>query len=191
MRLQRIVMRLFDVRPVDIDGFQYSPEFVSRDEESALVAGIRALEFRSVVMHGVTARRRVVQFGQHYRFQSRSISPAHPIPEFLWPLRDRAAALTTAPSEAFGEALVTEYQPGAGIGWRVDAPAFGIVVGVSLLGHCRMKLRPSTGSGKIVTIGLEPRSVYVLAGTARWQWRHSIPPANELRYSVTFRTLRG
>jgi alkylated DNA repair protein (DNA oxidative demethylase) len=37
---------------------------------------------------------------------------------------------------------------------------------------------------------LEPRSGYVLAGEARRSWQHSIPPAKELRYSITFRTLR-
>jgi hypothetical protein len=31
---------------------------------------------------------------------------------------------------------------------------------------------------------------YVLAGTRAPPWQHSIPPTKELRYSVTFRTLR-
>jgi alkylated DNA repair dioxygenase AlkB len=35
------------------------------------------------------------------------------------------------------EVLVTEYVPGAGIGWHRDAPMFGIEIGVSLLGGCR------------------------------------------------------
>jgi alkylated DNA repair dioxygenase AlkB len=37
---------------------------------------------------------------------------------------------------------------------------------------------------------LEPRSVYLMRGPARWQYEHSIPPVDELRYSLTFRTLR-
>ena len=37
---------------------------------------------------------------------------------------------------------------------------------------------------------VEPRSGYVLAGEARTAWKHHIPPAKELRYSITFRTLR-
>ncbi|HEX7256079.1 MAG TPA: hypothetical protein VF236_09155 [Gaiellaceae bacterium] len=37
---------------------------------------------------------------------------------------------------------------------------------------------------------LEPRSGYVLTGPARTSWQHSIPPTKELRYSITFRTLR-
>ncbi len=31
---------------------------------------------------------------------------------------------------------------------------------------------------------------YVLTGSARFAWQHSIPPVSSLRYSITFRTLR-
>jgi alkylated DNA repair dioxygenase AlkB len=35
-----------------------------------------------------------------------------------------------------------------------------------------------------------PRSIYLLTGAARTEWEHSIPAVSELRYSITFRTLR-
>lgn len=38
---------------------------------------------------------------------------------------------------------------------------------------------------------LVPRSAYVMQGDIRWRWQHHIPPAKELRYSITFRTLRS
>jgi DNA oxidative demethylase len=37
-------------------------------------------------------------------------------------------------------------------------------------------------------IQLAPRSLYLLTGSARSQWQHTIPPVKELRYSMTFRT---
>jgi hypothetical protein len=37
---------------------------------------------------------------------------------------------------------------------------------------------------------LEPRSAYLLRGDVRNDWEHSIPAADRLRYSVTFRSLR-
>jgi alkylated DNA repair dioxygenase AlkB len=37
---------------------------------------------------------------------------------------------------------------------------------------------------------VEPRSIYLLRGTARWGWQHSVAPASELRYSITLRTPR-
>ena len=41
------------------------------------------------------------------------------------------------------------------------------------------------------TLGIEPRSAYLLRAEARSVWEHSIPPVETLRYSVTFRTLKG
>jgi alkylated DNA repair dioxygenase AlkB len=43
---------------------------------------------------------------------------------------------------------------------------------------------------KPVPVVLEPRSLYVMEGAARWNYVHSISPVKELRYSITFRTLR-
>jgi alkylated DNA repair dioxygenase AlkB len=41
-----------------------------------------------------------------------------------------------------------------------------------------------------VSLTAEPRSAYLLSGPARFEWEHSIPPVDALRYSITFRTLR-
>lgn len=43
----------------------------------------------------------------------------------------------------------------------------------------------------IMLIDLAPRSAYIIRDTARWKWQHSISPTKELRYSITFRTLRA
>ena len=39
-------------------------------------------------------------------------------------------------------------------------------------------------------IELLPRSAYVMKDLARSEFEHSIPAVTELRYSITFRTLR-
>ena len=94
-------------------------------------------------------------------------------------------------------ALVTEYQQGAPIGWHRDRPVFGNIVGISFLSSCRFRFRrhsPHDGGWKRADraeIALQPRSVYLLSGAARSEWEHSIPPMEQLRYSVTFRTLRA
>jgi alkylated DNA repair dioxygenase AlkB len=89
------------------------------------------------------------------------------------------------------------YPPGAGVGWHRDAPQFGTVVGVSAGSGCRMRFRrerrarPGSASGwETWDAWLEPGSAYVLAGPARTAWQHTIPPVRELRWSITFRTLR-
>ena len=85
-----------------------------------------------------------------------------------------------------------EYQPGATIRWHRDAGAFGpTVIGVSLRSACRMRFRRRRDDGwETAEATLEPRSLYLLAGAARATWQHSIPPTRDLRYSITFRTLR-
>src|SRR5439155_22555487 len=115
-------------------GFLYRPEILGEAEEVALVDGVRDLAFAEVRMRGVVARRRTAHFGWLYGYESWRIEPGPPIPPFLLPLRERAAALAGVDPERFVEVLVTEYMPGAGIGWHRDAPMFGVVVGISLLG---------------------------------------------------------
>ncbi len=39
-------------------------------------------------------------------------------------------------------------------------------------------------------IDAEPRSAYLLAGTARTEREHSIPAVERLRYSITFRNFQ-
>jgi alkylated DNA repair dioxygenase AlkB len=109
----------------------------------------------------------------------------------LLPVRARLAGFAAVTPDELGEALVTEYAPGAGIGWHRDAPAFGIVAAVSLLASCRMRFRRGeVGNWETAELELEPRSAYLIAGEARSKWQHGIPPAKALRYSITFRTLR-
>jgi len=42
-----------------------------------------------------------------------------------------------------------------------------------------------------VRCSAEPRSAYLMRGPSRTEWEHSIPAVDELRYSITFRTLRA
>ena len=93
---------------------------------------------------------------------------------------------------AFVHALLSEYRPGTPIGWHSDAPHFDLTVGISLAGAARMRFRPYAAQHDrkaIVSLELEPRSIYVLRGEVRRHWQHQIPPVKQLRYSVTFRTL--
>lgn len=172
-------------------GFAYHADVVTPDEERDLVGGLEACAFSEVRMRGQVARRRTAHFGWLYGYETWRVEPGPPVPSFLAPLRDRAAALAGLPSSALAEVLLTDYPPGAGIGWHRDAPAFGVVVGVSLLSACRLRFRRgAAGTRATWAIDLAPRSAYLLAGAARWQWQHSIPPIRARRYSVTFRTLR-
>ena len=173
-------------------GLLYRPDFVSEDEERLLIEHIRQLPLAEVRMHGVTAKRRVAHFGWVYGYESWRITPGPPVPEFLHPLRNRVAELVNMEPAQFVEVLVTEYDSGAGIGWHRDAPMFGpTVVGVSLLSACRLRFQRGKGpTQNTYSLTLQPRSVYVLGGAARSEWRHCIPSTQALRYSITLRTVR-
>jgi alkylated DNA repair protein (DNA oxidative demethylase) len=169
------------------EGFRYLPDFVSQDEERALLQHMPEASFREVRMRGQAALRRAAHYGWDYGYESWEISPTAPVPGWLLPLRERAAGLIDVAPPALEEVLVTEYPPGAGIGWHRDAPMFGpAVVGVSLGAAEKFRFRRA---GETSALVVEPRSAYILEGPARKGWQHSIPGGKALRYSITFRTL--
>ena len=91
---------------------------------------------------------------------------------------------------SFQQVLVTEYAPGAGIGWHKDRSVFGDVAGISLLSACTFRCAGERlRSFERNTLVAEPRSVYLLRGPSRTEWQHSIPGVESLRYSVTFRNV--
>ena len=183
------------------EGFEYAPEFIRVDEERALLDALQGIECSKVEMRGVVARRRTAQYGWTYGYEKRSARPGAPIPDFLLPIRERAAEWAGLAPDALAEVLITDYPEGAPIGWHRDAPMFGDIAGVSLGAACRMKFRPYVSpkdAGRLVTprrtthqIQLAPRSAYLIRGSARRDFEHSIPPVGARRYSMTFRTVRS
>lgn len=189
--MPRPQLNLFgDPPPAAPSGLVYAPGFIDAEEEQALAARIAGLPFTPFEFHGFTGNRRTVSFGMHYAFDGSGLRDADPIPDWLRPLRERAAALAEREPGAFVHALVIEYAPGAGIGWHRDRPVFGDVVGVSLLAPAPLRFRRKTDAKwERFTLTAEPRSAYLLRGEARHEWEHSIPQLESLRYSVTLRTL--
>jgi alkylated DNA repair dioxygenase AlkB len=173
------------------EGLLYQPDFLTKEEEAVLLRIFQDLPFQAFDFHGYTARRRVLEFGFEYDFTTRRATPTQSFPEFLSPVRERAARFAGISAAALVEGMVTEYSPGAPIGWHRDAPQFGTIIGISLASTSRMRFKPYKAEGKPVALTLEPRSIYLMRGPARWKFQHSIPPVKELRYSITFRTLRS
>ncbi|MDZ4375177.1 MAG: alpha-ketoglutarate-dependent dioxygenase AlkB [Phenylobacterium sp.] len=186
-------MDLFgDLEPTHYpDGFAYAPELITPEEEAALASRFAALPFEPFRFRGVEARRRVVNFGRLYDGQRGRLMDAEPIPEWLLPVRDRAAGLAGLPPHAIVHVLINEYRPGAPIGWHRDRPVFDQIIGVSMLSPATMRFRRRVGGAfERRSVTLAPRSAYVLTGPARDEWEHSLPEATAHRYSITFRSLR-
>jgi alkylated DNA repair dioxygenase AlkB len=172
-------------------GFRYVPDFIGAAEETRLVGAFAELPFKEFEFHGFLGKRRVVSFGTRYDFNGGGLKPAEPMPPYLLPLRERAAAFAGLEPERLAHALVTEYRPGTAIGWHRDRPQYDDVIGVSLVSSCTFRMRRKRGTGwERAALRLDRRSVYLLRGPSREEWEHSIPAVEGLRYSITFRSLR-
>src|SRR3954464_7536882 len=173
-------------------GLRYRMDLISATEERKLVGQLGALPFQAFEFQGYLGKRRVISFGWRYDFNRMQIQRTEDIPSFLLGLRERAAAFAELASADLQQVLLTEYAPGAGIGWDRDKPVFAEVVGLSLVSPCVFRMRRKTGATwERTSLTLEPRSAYLLQGPARTEWEHSIPAVEVLRYSITFRTFRS
>jgi alkylated DNA repair dioxygenase AlkB len=192
--------QLFDAPPALPHGLVYQPDFVTREEEEALLAVFAGLPFQEALFQQYTARRRVVRYGEgeypaSYGAEAEERNPRRAISRFPAAAADPGGRVAGQPEAAFVHALVTEYRPGTPIGWHSDAPHFERVVGhlagrrgADALSTLRGEERSQRGRSRSE---LAPRSAYAMEGDIRWRWQHHIPPTRELRYSITFRTLRA
>ncbi|HEY8050355.1 MAG TPA: alpha-ketoglutarate-dependent dioxygenase AlkB [Ramlibacter sp.] len=175
-------------------GMRYETDFLSRDEELHWIAFAQAQPLAEMNYKGYQAKRRVVSFGGKYDYMANRLNEGPPIPPGLDGLRGKVARWLGVAPEAFTQVLVAEYREGTPLGWHRDVPDFEDVVGVSLLSGAVMRFRPyppdAPKRSDIVKLDVQPRSIYLLRGVARWEWQHSVAPTKMLRYSITFRTPR-
>jgi alkylated DNA repair dioxygenase AlkB len=182
---------LFAPAPRLPPGMKITPDLLSPVDQDKLVAEIRTLPFRAFEFKQYVGKRRTVSFGWKYDFGKAELQKAADIPGFLIELRELAADFAEMAAPELQQVLVTEYGPGAGIGWHKDKAIFGEVIGISLLSSCVFRLRCRQGSGwDRASFVAAPGSAYLLRGPSRRDWEHSIPPVESLRYSVTFRNIK-
>lgn len=190
-----VMSMLFDVPPVLPPGFSYRPEFISSEEEQRLIGQIRNTELKAFQFHGYEGKRRTANYGYNWSFEKRTLSKGRPIPEHFHWFIERAAGHSGIPAEEIVQLLLIEYPPGAIINWHRDAPPFGTIMGLSLCGERTFRLRPhdkkKQGRGSIISLRVAPRSLYVIQVEARSEWEHATLPEDDVRYSITLRTLRS
>lgn len=180
-----------------IPGLKYITGYVAASDEAALLAAVDAEPWRDDL------KRRVQHYGYRYDYTARMVDRSMylgPLPAWAQLL---AARLVVDGHMAFApdQMIVNEYEPGQGIGAHVDCvPCFGpVVCSLTLGSHCVIELSPVEG-GETEPLLLERGSLLVLAGDARYRWRHGIPGRNtdtvgeqvltrRRRVSLTFRTV--
>jgi alkylated DNA repair dioxygenase AlkB len=63
---------------------------------------------------------------------------------------------------------------------------------LSLGSACKFRFRRKLGEKwERFTFDAEPSSLHIMTGESRHVWEHSIPPVEEPRYSITFRSMAG
>jgi alkylated DNA repair dioxygenase AlkB len=175
---------------VCLAGLSQADAFVTPGEEQMLIASIDAAELSPFRFHGWLGKRLTASYGWRYDFDDASFAPAEAIPDWLLPLRARAARFACLQPDELVQALLIRYDPGAGIGWHRDRPVFEHVLGISLGAPATMRFRRRRRGGfDRASAVVEPRSIYRLTGEARHEWEHSIAAMEERRWSITFRSL--
>lgn len=173
-----------------IAGLQYRDEFIGETEHQELIRHLQEIDLSPFRFHGCLGNRKTRSFGWRYDFEDASFSPAEPIPDWLMPLRAKAAEFAQIGPGEFVHVLLARYDPGAGIGWHRDRDVFDQVVGISLASPAVLRFRRRKPGGfDRAILDVAPRSAYLLSGEARWDWEHRITPGDQLRFSITFRAL--
>jgi DNA oxidative demethylase len=179
---------LFD-RPV-LAGLAQAEAIVTPREEQALVGSIDSVELAPFRFQGWVGKRVTASYGWRYDYDAARFAPTDPLPDWLLPLREKAATFAGLTPDDLVQALLIRYDPGAGIGWHRDRPVFEHVIGVSLGAPAAMRFRRRNPGGfDRASALLAPRSIYHLSGEVRHEWEHSIAEVNARRWSITFRSL--
>ena len=154
--------------------------------------------------------RRVQHFGYKYDYSNRRLDATArigPLPDWLIELARQVRGAASAeprrlldPHRPFVQAIVNEYLPGQGIAPHIDRDCFGPVVATVSLGSAiNMDFR-CDATGHEYVQRLEPRSLVLLHGAARSEWRHGIAKRQtdawgghktqrQRRISITFRAI--
>jgi alkylated DNA repair dioxygenase AlkB len=171
-------------------GLRYAEEAISAAEEEQLIERLLTADLTPFKFQGWTGNRKTRSFGWRYDFDDASFARTEPIPPWLEPLQERAGAFAQLEPRDFVHVLVARYDPGAGIGWHRDRDVFDRVVGFSFAAPAILRFRRRKPSGfDRAKLSVAPRSAYLLSDEARTAWEHSIAPGDQLRFSITFRTL--
>ncbi|WP_293299892.1 alpha-ketoglutarate-dependent dioxygenase AlkB [Pedobacter sp. UBA4863] len=185
---------LFPIGPVMPYGFSYYPDFITKEQEQKLLEMISGMDLHTLIFQGYEAKRKVESFGYSYHFDTRTITKGKPIPEQMIFLVRKVEQWFSLPEGSVAQVLVTEYPIGAVINWHRDAPPFDKIIGLSLQSDCTFKQRPydkaKQGRKSVISQTVKRRSLYIMQEEAREDWEHSTAPVQEIRFSITMRTLR-
>lgn len=133
---------LFPIKSAFPEGFTYTPDFLTQEEEIKLNEQIQKIELHTFTLQGFTANRKVASFGYDYCFENGRHTKGKEIPVIFNSLIEKVSNNVSIKPTDFAELLVTEYPVGSVINWHGDAAPFDLISGISLMADCNFRLRP-------------------------------------------------
>jgi alkylated DNA repair dioxygenase AlkB len=174
---------------INIPGLARIKNYISSEYEEKLLKLIDTQEWN------LDLKRRTQHYGYKYDYTARSVDASYylgEMPSWIDELCNKLCAGSIF-IEKPDQVIINEYMPGQGIAPHIDCvPCFtGTICSLSLASGCVMDL---TNGDIKKSIPLEPNSLLVLQGEARYKWKHGIAARKsdngvkrQRRISLTFR----
>ena len=151
-----------------IEGLRYVPDYLDQATHDSLLSLVDLHPWLWTVDHRFQA------YGYRYHHPTRSVLPIGELPGWASELAIRLRRDGLVPAVP-NQMVVNDYEAGSGFFAHVDQAAFGdSVASVSLGSSCVIQFS-KLDEQRSEDILLEARSVLLLSGEARWNWRHGIP----------------
>lgn len=174
---------------VHIPGLQYISSYISSESAEELLKLINSQNWN------LDLKRRTQHYGYKYDYTARSVDPSYYLGEMPYWIDELCNKLCAESIfiEKPDQVIINEYMPGQGIAPHIDCvPCFaGVICSLSLASGCVMSL---TNGSVQKSIYLEPHSLLIFQGEARYKWKHGIAARKsdngvkrQRRVSLTFR----
>jgi alkylated DNA repair dioxygenase AlkB len=155
----------------NIPGLKYIENFISVEEEQLLIEKIDTQNWM------LDLKRRVQHYGYKYDYKARKVDYSMylgKLPIWINTIADKlihSAYINELPNQA----IINEYEQGQGITPHIDCKTCfsDTIISLSLSSACIMDFYSITSDIK-QSLLLQPRSLVILQGDARYQWKHGI-----------------
>lgn len=182
-----------------IPGLYYYNNCLSEAEEKQLIESLEKDPNWFSVGNSDNSRK-VLHYGFTYNYSSAGkLEEAPAFSETIQWLRSKIREIHPVPAELeLNQCIVNKYLPGQGIASHIDKTTFkNYICCVTIGSGATMEF---TKGDETVTLFTEPRSLYIMSGEARYDWKHGMrsrksdvvdgkKKIRETRYSLTFRTV--
>ncbi|OQR97209.1 alkylated DNA repair protein alkB 8 [Thraustotheca clavata] len=181
---------------VYVPGLLVYKDYISKEDENRLLDELDKGEWRSTIR-----ARQVQHFGYEFNYKTQKCDASTPLENMAPFCRSLIDKMPPTFDGKPDQITANEYLPGQGIASHIDThSAFTGSIATLSLGHGSvMDFRHP--DGRVESVLLAPRSLYIMNGASRYQWTHCVQPRlfdvidgqkvmRERRVSITFRKIQ-